>query len=85
MKISKSLAVNTERLKNILDSDDITFLSLKLGKATANLIFVNDLINKDTVGSLILRPASVFKGKPNDKIINIFIKSVDSKNYFYYN
>ena len=72
MKIVKNLNANVAILKDLLTSDDITFLNLKIGRADGVMVFVNDLINKDTVGDLVLKPLSEFKGKPDGKIINVF-------------
>ena len=63
MNISKKLNQNNEYLKEKLPSQDITFLQVAIGSTNAILIFANDLVNKESIGELILRPASFFKGK----------------------
>lgn len=63
MNISKDLNKNTEYLKSILKSEDITFLEVKIGENNGLLIFANDLVNKDSLGELILRPAAHHKGE----------------------
>ena len=74
MKLSPDLAVNTKYFKNALTSEDITFLDLKIGDGKALLIFVNDLVNKDALGELILRPAAAFSGLPNkDSLFDTFL------------
>lgn len=73
MKLSKNLNENLVRFKKILPSDDLTFLDMQIGKTSAVLIFINDLVNKDTVGKLVLRPASAVKGKPSmQKLLSTF-------------
>ncbi len=62
MNISKSLTANVKHLKTVLKSEDITFLDINVGKNKATLIFANDLVNKDALGELILRPATNFVG-----------------------
>ena len=62
MHVKKSLIKNLDILKSKLQSEDITFLDVKIGKTDACLIFVNDLTDKEHMGELILKPASAFKG-----------------------
>lgn len=66
MKLTEKLDVNEKKLKKILSSEDITFLAMNFGERKALLIFVNDLVNKDALGELILRPAADIKGLPNE-------------------
>lgn len=85
MKIKNSLSTNVKELKKKLVSDDITFLPLKADKTECLLIFANDLINKDSVGELILKPISNFKGNVSEEnIVDLFfspekkrVKTVD--------
>lgn len=63
MNIACNLSSNTEYLKSILQSEDITFLDLKIDSTNAVLIFANELVNKEFLGELVLRPASLFKGE----------------------
>ena len=70
MKTSTTLKDNLKYLKKTLNSEDITFLNLKIAKTDAVLIFINDLVNKDAIGELILRPAFNFKKTVNEK--NLF-------------
>lgn len=67
MNLSKNLSDNVNKLKEKLLSDDITFLDMVLGEHSATLIFANELVSKENVGELIMRPASNLKGKLNDK------------------
>ncbi len=67
MKLSKNLDENFSLLKKALVSDDITFLDLEIAKSKGVLVFINDLVNKDTLGELVLRPANSFKGKLSEK------------------
>ena len=73
MKISTSLEQNLKFFKQKLASDDITFLDLDIGEIKANLIFVNDLVNKESLGKLILEPASKVTGRiDKNQLIEIF-------------
>ena len=82
MKIFESLEKTVSLIKEKLTSEDITFLKMKVGQNSAVLIFVNDLINKDSVGELILKPAQVFNGKPTEKdFVNIFFSPEKKKVY----
>ena len=64
---SLSLQQNVTRLKKILTSQDISFSQLKIGKKNGVVIFANDLVDKDVLGELVLRPALYFQGTPNSK------------------
>lgn len=82
MNLSNNLNDNLNRLKSILSSDDLTFLDIKIGELVACLVFVNDLINKDAVGELILRPVASVSGMPNkNQIVEIF-NSPEKKRVF---
>lgn len=70
MKTSNTLKDNLKYLKKNLNSEDVTFLNLKIAKTDAVLIFINDLVNKDAIGELVLRPAFNFKKTVNEK--NLF-------------
>ncbi len=71
MKIFANLEKTVKRLKSLLNSDDITFLDIKIAKRKAVLIFVNDLTDKNFLGELILKPVSEFKGKVStDRLFN---------------
>ena len=62
MKIDKNLNVNLQFLKEKLNSEDVTFLDIKIGDSDGVIIFINDLVDKNSVGELILRPASKVQG-----------------------
>ena len=80
MQLYNSLSKNQQILKQKLTSDDITFLELKIGDLNALLIFVNDLVNKDMLGQLILKPATLIKGKPDDNLLfDAFLNPEKSK------
>ena len=46
MKICTSIKDNQKQLKQVLTSEDITFLDVKINNTDAVLVFVNDLIDK---------------------------------------
>ena len=67
MKLNKNLQSNLEYLKQKLPSEDVTFLEVKISNQNAVLIFVNDIVDKNAIGELILRPAAVFNKNVNSK------------------
>ncbi len=74
MKLYSSLDKNLKELKKNLVSDDITFLNLTLGKRKGVLLFINDLVNKDMLGELILRPLSKAQNNLDEKqIFDLFL------------
>jgi len=82
MKLSTDLENNVQTFKEILYSEDITFLDVDIGDKKAVLIFVNDLISKSEVGELVLRPASNFKGSiDEDKFFNLFLSPEKFKRF----
>ncbi len=74
MKISKNLDTTVEKLKQILCSDDVEFNTFEINGKNACLIFIKDVVNKDAIGELILRPASKFQGEiTKDSLFNEFL------------
>ncbi len=69
MKLKKQLKDNIDFFKRTFSSDDVTFLDLKINDTDGVLIFVNDLVNKDALGDLILRPASQFNKPVNEQTL----------------
>lgn len=82
MKLYKSLDKNLSILKKALVSDDITFLDVEIAKTKGALVFINDLVNKDTLGELVLRPISFFKGKLTEKTFFSTFLSPEKKKIF---
>ena len=73
MQIKKNLKENVDKIKSIMTSSDLSFLQVKVEYADAMLIFINDLIDKNYVGELILKPASEYQGTiDQDKLFQIF-------------
>lgn len=74
MKLEKTLDKNVNFLKSTLNSEDVTFLDLKIGNKNAVIVFINDLVDKNSVGELILRPASQTKGElDKTQIFELFL------------
>ncbi len=82
MEISKNLDEIAKNLKSELVSDDITFLQIKLHQTDGLLVFINDLVNKDTLGELILRPISFCKENPSEKTLFEMFLSPEKKQIF---
>lgn len=82
MKISSELEKNLNILKTKLTSEDITFLDLLVGNKKAVLIFVNDLVDKQTLGELVLKPASINDGTIDEKqFFELFLSPEKKKIY----
>ncbi len=79
MKISQSLEKNLAALKKQLQSDDLTFLRFSVHGTPAALIFVNDIVNKEAAGDLILRPLAALKDPLSDKVIEDLVLSPEKK------
>ncbi len=67
MNLKTELQPNVKEIKDKLQSDDITFLELPIGQTSAVLIFANELVSKENLGELIMRPASKFEGELSQK------------------
>lgn len=67
MTTNNNLTQRVEKLKGVLQSEDITFLDCKIGLNSAVLIFANDLVNKESLGELILRPAMNFNSSLDEQ------------------
>lgn len=67
MKLSTSLKDNVQKLKKQLTSQDIAFLDVKLGKTDGALIFAKDMVDKQAIGELILKPLSKISKKITKK------------------
>ena len=82
MNLSKSLETNLSVIKDKLMSDDISFLHIEIGKAPAILAFANELISKENVGELIMRPASNFQGELTEKALFDLFFSPEKKTVY---
>lgn len=69
MELYKNLNKNLEKIKKCLPSDDIIFLELKIKSKDACLIFAGDIVDKNAIGELILRPALNIKGKITEETL----------------
>lgn len=58
MKLSGNLASDSKAIKEILTSQDIEFLDVIAGEKKGLLIFARDLVDKEAIGELILKPLS---------------------------
>lgn len=67
MNLTTSLESNLKKIKEILTSCDIDFSEILVGESKATLIFTKDLVDKKSMGDLIIRPASLYNGKPDSQ------------------
>lgn len=65
MDFNKRLEKNAQTIKKRLSSSDVAFCDIKIGKNEGLVIFAKDMIDKDLLGELVLRPASYFNKKPS--------------------
>ena len=80
MKLEQNLDKNLEFFKSKLKSDDVTFLNLNVGSSKAFLIFVNDIVNKEELGHLILRPIARYQGQVTEKkLFDLFLSPEKTK------
>lgn len=80
MNLTSELTKNVKTIKEKIQSDDITFLDLAIGKSKAVLIFANELVSKENVGELIMRPASKFTGELTEQsMFDIFFSPEKKK------
>ncbi len=63
MQLKINLDENVKVIKQSLKSDDVNFNQIKIGDSDGIVIFAKDLVDKQSIGDLIIRPASLFKGK----------------------
>lgn len=71
MTLDKNLSVNVNKIKERLHSDDIEILDINISSEKACLIYVSDIVNKEAIGQLILRPATEYLGE-------ISVEAIDS-------
>ena len=61
MNLTGKLKADITKLKKNLTSEDIAFLEVSAGDRDAMLIFAKDMVDKDAIGTLILKPLSKIK------------------------
>ncbi len=82
MKISTDLNQNTSQIKQQLTSEDVAFTPFSIGETQGLLLFVKDIVNKESLGDLVLRPAEKFQGKlTKDNLSQVFF-SPEKKTLF---
>ena len=79
MQVLTNLNSNISNLKKKLTADDISYVELKVGSAQATLIFVKDLIDKNSVGELIIKPLLQIKKKPTKELITTTLLSPEKE------
>ena len=79
MKSSASLKKNTENLKKLLNSDDVKFKEIKIGKSAGIIVFAADLTDKSAIGELILRPALKIRSKPTKRALDNILLSPETE------
>ncbi|MBO7345494.1 MAG: spore germination protein [Clostridia bacterium] len=80
MKLEQNLDANIEKIKNALNSEDVTFLDLQLANRKGVLIFINDIVDKNAVGELILRPISNIKNDLTEQeLFDLFLSPEKSQ------
>lgn len=74
MEIFSSISKNVEFIKKNIQSDDVTNIDFKIGTKDATLFFAKEIVDKNAIGELILRPASKIMGETSEsEIDNMFL------------
>ena len=74
MNISNLLVKNVGIIRKKLKSNDVQFLSLDVSSSNATLIYINDIVNKEALGELVIKPATEYEGEISlEKIKKIFL------------
>ncbi len=74
MNLTGKIKVDLQKLKIHLESEDIAFLEVKAGDKNAVLIFAKDMVDKDAIGTLILKPLSkIKKGFSQKQFTSLFL------------
>ena len=79
MKISSSLEQNLQYLKKILTSKDIVFLNSNKNGVDYSLVFVRDLVDKESLGELVLRPLANADKNFINNVENLFLSPEKKK------
>lgn len=82
MKLHDDLTKTEKYLRKNLPSEDIEFLSVDVGDTKGLLVFARDLIDKELLGDLVLRPVSKIKGAPTKDILNETLLSPEKKEIY---
>ncbi len=69
MNLYPEIEKNLKKVKKCLMSDDIIFLDLTLKKKKACLIFAGDIVDKNAIGELIIRPIENIEEDINEKTL----------------
>ena len=69
MKLYKMLGKNIEKIKKCISSDDVIFHELTVKNKKACLVFAGDIVDKNAIGELVLRPLENTKGKLTEKTL----------------
>ena len=60
MELLSSLTENIKSLKNYLNSQDILFTQISVGKNEGVVVFAKDIVDKTAIGELIIKPCAHF-------------------------
>ena len=82
MKLRKKLGDNLAVIKKRIGSDDVSFMEFKIHGKNAVLVFVNDIVNKEAAGELILRPLSELECDFSPQVVANNIFSPEKKEVF---
>ena len=82
MVLSENLSANKSVIDQKICSDDVSFLNVDINGCDSILIFANELVSKEDIGQLIMRPASKFKGELNEQSFYDLFLSPEKKKIF---
>ncbi len=74
MNLTKKLSDNIKYLKSRLTSEDVMFLQVKVGNKDGVLVFLKDVVDKEALGQLVLKPLSELRGSVTEtELENAFL------------
>ncbi len=80
MKLTNNLSDNLIRIKKLLDSDDVSFVKIKIARNDGCLIFAKDIVSKNEIGELVLKPLQEFDGTVDEQnLFDVFLSPEKSK------
>ena len=80
MKISKNLDSSLDKIKDTLSSSDVEFCNIRINKTSACLIFIKDIVDKQLIGELIIKPLHTYKKEINfNQLFSLFLNPEKQK------
>ncbi len=76
MPLSKKSENTADKLREILNSDDVEYLPLSAANKKATLVFIKDIVDKHGIGEFIIKPLNSLKGSlTGKKLFDTFLSA----------